>query len=155
MTAGVRSFEDFFKMGRSEVPEPQRIPRGHYIVVCRGVNKRPPKTEDKSGLISFGYEPYQPTDDVDPDELAALGENYSIRDDRAWSDHWLKDARDLKGVFAHIELHGVDTSEGDLGELLKKVVNKRLVAYLEPEDYMHPVKGPQFKIKISGFKALQ
>ena len=150
-----RTFEDLFKMHRDEVPVPKRIPRGNYVVVCRGVSKRAPKTEDKNGLISFGYEPFEPTDDVDPNELAALGENYSIRDDRAWFDMWIKDGRDLNAVFRHVELHGVDASEGDLSTLLKLVVNKRLVAYLEPEDYLHPVKGPQFKIKASGFKAIQ
>lgn len=156
MTQTGTNFEDFFTKSRAEVPKPAPLPRGHYTLVLRGTVRRAPKTADKSGVVSFGYEAIEPHDDVDPSELAAFeSENRSIKDNRIWFDMWLKDWKDVSAIYDHVALHGVDVEgSGDLNVALKAAANKRIVAYVCPETYQHPVKGLQTKDTAQGFKAL-
>lgn len=151
------NFEDFFKKGLNELPKPMALPRGHYILALRGTFKRPPREEGKSGQVVFFYEPVEPCDDVDPGELEAFGaEGRSIKDNSVSVEFWLGEWKDVKAIFDHIGLHGVDV-EGvaDLSVALKAATNKRVVAYVSTETYMHKVKGLQSKDKAEGFKAIQ
>ena len=151
------AFEDFFKRGLAELPKPKSLPRGHYVLALRGNFKRPPREEGKSGQITLFYEPVEPCDDVDPNELEAFSEGgRSIKDNVVTVEFWLGDWKDVKNVFDHLSLLGVDV-EGvaDLSVALKAATNKRTVAYVSPDTYMHKVKGMQTKDKAEGFKAIQ
>lgn len=151
------AFEDFFQKSRAEVPKPKNLPRGHYTLVLRGVFKRPPKEEGKSGQLSFSYEAVTPQDDVDPSEMEAFqSEGRSIKDNKPKADFWLGNWNNVQAVWNHLAVHGVNVDDfADLDTALKAAVNKRVVAYVQPDTYIHPVKGPQFNDLASGFKAFE
>lgn len=147
------TFEDLMNMSVDEVPKPQNLPRGHYVLALRGVYKRPPREEGKSGQLSFSYEVVEPTEDVDPNEIVALGEKYSIKDNKINTDFWLATPADLKRIFDHISVHGVEVEAGvPVDQLAKKCVNRRVVAYVAPDNYIHQVKGEVIRDKAQGFK---
>lgn len=150
------TFEDLFTRAKSEIPAPKSLPRGHYTLVLRGSFKRPPNAEGKSGQVNMLYEAVEPHDDVDPDELADFQEGgRSIKDNKINVDFWLGDFNDVCKVFDHLALHGVDVDgAADLNVALKAGQNKRIVAYVSPETYVHKIKGMQTKDKAQGFKAL-
>lgn len=148
------TFEDLMNMSVDEVPKPQNLPRGNYLMVLRGVYKRPPREDGKSGQLSFSYEVVEPCEDVDPAELEALGEKYSIKDNKISADFWAGTPADLNRIFAHIALHGVEIEKGvAVDELAKRGINKRVTAYVAPDNYIHQVKGEVIRDKASGFKA--
>lgn len=150
------AFEDFFKKGLNEIPKPAPLPRGHYVLALRGNFKRPPREEGKSGTLALFLEPIEPCDDVDPAELDAFTEGgRSIKDNTVTVEFWLGDWKDVKNVYDHLALYGVNVEDmADLSVALKAATNKRIVAYVSTETYMHKVKGMQTKDKAEGFKAI-
>lgn len=147
------SFEDLMSMSQDEVPKPQNSPRGNYVLALRGVYKRPPREEGKSGQLSFAYEIVEPCEDVDPNEIAALGEKYSLKDNRISVDFWVATPADLKRIFDHIGVHGVEIEPGIAVDVLaKKCVNRRVFAYVAPDNYIHQVKGEVIRDKAQAFK---
>lgn len=150
-------FEDFFKKSRDEIPEPKPLPRGHYILALRGNFKRPPREEGKSGQLALFLEAVEPCDDVDPAELEAYGEGgLSIKEATISVEFWLGDWSDVKAIFDHLALYGVDVaSMSDLSTALKAATNKRIVGHVGVETYMHKVKGLQWKHKVGDFQAIQ
>lgn len=150
------NFEDFFKKAKAELPEPKPLPRGHYTLALRGTFKRPPREEGKSGQVAFFYEPVEAHDDVDPSELEAFTSGgLSIKDNVVSVEFWLGDWNDVRQIFDHLALLGVNTDETpDLSAALNKAANKRIVAYVSPVTYMHKVKGMQTKDTAQGFAAL-
>lgn len=152
------TFETMFQKSRAEIPVPKTLPRGHYVLALRATFKRPPREEGKSGQLSFSFEALEPMEDVDPGELEALGENYSIKDNKISADFWLgeNNPQDWHRVWEHLAYYGVKSEDfADLDTALKAAVNKRIVAYVSPDTYVHPVKGPQTKDVASGFKLHQ
>ena len=151
------TFEDFFKKSLSELPEPKSLPRGHYVLALRGNFKRPPREKGKSGQLALFLEPIEPCDDVDPAELEAfVSDGRSIKDNTVTVEFWLGDWKNVKDIYAHLELYGVNVADmADLSVALKAATNKRIVAYVSPETYQHKVKGMQTKDKAEGFKAIQ
>lgn len=149
------TFEDLMNMSQDEVPKPRNSPRGHYVLALRGVYKRPPREEGKNGQLSFSYEIVEPCDDVDPAEIEALGEKYSLKDNKISVDFWVGTPADLKRVFDHIALHGVEVEAGVAVDVLaKKCINRKVIGYVAPDNYIHQVKGEVIRDKAQGFKPL-
>ncbi len=146
-------YEDFFKKPLADLPEPKNLPRGHYLLALRGTFKRPPRKEGQSGQVAFFYEAIEPGEDVSPTEMEAfLAEGRTIKEGTVNFEAWLGDWNNVKQLYAHLALHDVDVEQcSDLDVALKAAVNKRVIAYVSPNNYMHKVKGMQIRDGAEGF----
>ena len=126
-------YDDLLNRSWDEIPEPQPLPTGHYVLKGRNANYVPPKG-DSSGKVLFFYSPQEPMTDVDRDALDALGDNYDIRNNDVVATFWVDRPKDWDAVRQHLKLHGVDPS-GTIKETLGSFKGSEVVAYLGSREF--------------------
>lgn len=87
----------------SEIERPKPLPQGTYICVVKGLPKQDVSSKKKTEYVEFTLQPIQAQDDVDAEELQAMGgladktirDTYYITDNSLWR---LKEFLDNCGV---------------------------------------------------------
>ena len=117
------------------MPKVKTLPNGTYLLRGRNATYKKSTEEGKSNTVMFVYEPREAMNDVDVDLLAELGDDYDITENRIFPRIWIETGRDLDTVRNHLVKHGIDTSEGTIGDSLKAFKGTEVMAYLEQRGY--------------------
>lgn len=129
------SYKEITKRQWDEIPIPQVLPLGSYLLKLRGVSYRPARSDDSSPMVSFGYNVVEPMSDVEETELAKLGEDYDYAINKVYATFWVDDDGDWQKVRKHLVKHGIDTKGMTLQESFKAARGAVVVAYLEERTY--------------------
>ncbi len=124
-------YEDLMNTVWDNIPTPKVLPAGSWRLRCRNAIAVQPKEEGKSGQIVFFYEAVEPMDDVQQDELQALGNyDYGMTELSARFFVSPKDQqRDMHKVRLHLQKHGVEFGPGmTLQNTLKAARNTDVIA---------------------------
>lgn len=127
------TYESILTKSWDDIPEPELLPVGSYLLRCRNATYRPAKG-DMSAQVLFVYNPKEAMDDVDQDELTDLGE-YDITQNRLFATFWVEDNVDWAKVRTHIQKHGVDPAGQSIGESLKAMTATEIISYVRTENY--------------------
>jgi hypothetical protein len=99
----------------NEIEKPKPLPVGTYTAVVRGMPEFFESSKKKTPGARFTLEMLAAGEDVDQDDLEAMGgfEGKTLRHDLWLNDDLLWRAKDF------VEACGLDTSEGSIGQLLE------------------------------------
>lgn len=92
-------------------------------------------TEKENSKFLFFYIPVAPSEDVDPEALAAAGDDYDYTNNQIVVTHYVETLRDLKKVMAFIALHGIDLEGLTAKQAAKKVKGKEIMANIGSRSY--------------------
>ncbi len=116
----VDSYDDILDRSFDELQDDKILPLGFWILRLRNAHFMAPREEGQSAQILFFYHPVEPTDDVDADELAALGEDYDYTENQIVFKVWIEGNRSWKDLMNHLKKHsGVDWDAGSIREVIK------------------------------------
>lgn len=137
-----------------ELPPVQLAPDGSYLL--RGRNAAYIPGKDTSDKVLFSYNVKAPLEDVDPDELAELGD-YDITQNRVTYTMWVEDGADWDAVRKHMALHGMDLSDyKSIRESIKAFRGFEIIAYLTANSYVVKSTGEtKTENKPSKFAAVE
>ena len=131
------SYEDLMERSWDEIPEAMVVPVGTYRL--RGIRaKFMPAKGDKNDCFLFVYAPKEAWNDVDADELAALGD-YDITQNRCYARLWVETAKDWDNVRNHLKKHGVDPAGRSIKESLTAFEGTEVIAWLDQRSYTNSV----------------
>lgn len=145
-------YADILKKSWDEIQEMQTLPVGSYLLKLRNISLQPPKG-DGDPRFMFVYEPKEALSDVDEDELAELGPDYDISENRIYATFWYSTSADLDKVRKHLAKHGVDVS-GTLEDSFKAAKGAEVVAYLTHRVFTDNAGEPQTTNEAEGFKSV-
>lgn len=129
------NYEDILTTSWDEIPEPQNLPTGSWVLKGLGATFRRASEEGKSDQVSFLYEAVEPLDDVDADALEALGANYDYAANKLSAQFFVQGRADWDKVRKHLAKHGVDTEGLNIQESLKAFRGKRIAGYVGTRSY--------------------
>ncbi len=117
------SYDDILDRSFNELQDDKLLPFGRWVLRLRNAHFMLPRGEARSAQVLFFYTPVEATEDVDADELEALGEDYDVTENQIVMTVWIEGNRSWKDLMRHLEKHaGVDWEAGSIREVIKKGV---------------------------------
>src|SRR6266446_6655385 len=112
----------------SDIERPKPLPQGSYLCVVKGLPRFDKSSKKQTEFVEFTLVPTTPGEDVDADDLAALGgianktirATYYITEDSLWR---------LKAFLEHCEIE----ESGSLRSMIDETPNALVVAYIKHE----------------------
>lgn len=130
------SYEDILKRQYGQIQKIKVLPTGTWRLKTRNASFQKAAEEGKNPAFMFVYVPVSPADDVDEGQLAELGANYDVGENRIFYRVWYETGRDLNTFFEHVKKHGVEVTDGmSIEDALKAVKGKEIMAYLGTYSY--------------------
>lgn len=129
------AYADILKRQWKDVPKVKLLPTGTYELKLRNASFQKARDEDKNPNFMFVYEPVSAQDDVDEGQLAELGAEYDMANNRIFFKLWYETSADLDALRAHLAKHGVDNDEQSIEDSLKAAKNTKVIAYLDQRSY--------------------
>lgn len=127
-------YADILNQSWDDIPEPKLLPVGSWKLRNRGATYQPAKKEGNSDQVVFVYTPIEPMEDVNVEDLQALGADYDVQSNRIFARFFVSDGNDWDRVRKHIAKHGVEV-KGKLADTLKSVKGRDVIAYLEQRSF--------------------
>ncbi len=125
------NYEDLANRSFEEIPKEQLLPGGSWLL--KGITAKilAPKDDDGKPQLLMVYQPLEPMDDVDADELAALnnGSEYDLSMNKIYVKFWLETGNDYHNAREHFAKHGV-VDGTNLNELIKGFRGSQVAAQL-------------------------
>lgn len=131
------NYEDILNQSWDNIQEAAVLPVGSYLLRARNASFQPSKDADKSSTVLFVYSPKEPMDDVDSNELAALGADYDISENRIFARFYVETAADWNSVREHLKKHGIDPAGKSIADSLKAVKGTEVIAYLGQRQFQN------------------
>lgn len=127
-------YSDILKRTKEDIPQQKNLPVGTWRLRCTNAVYNPPKGDSKPTVL-FVYEARQAMDDVAPEEISALGEDYDIGEKQIFHRIWIERASDFNRVVSHLEKHGVDCGSQPLEDAITAAKGSEVIAYLELDSF--------------------
>ena len=103
------SYEDLLENGSwDEIPTDKLLPEGNYLLKGKNAVVVEPKEKGQSKRVLFFYNVIEAMEDVDADELAALGEDFDITEKEVVAQFFVSKRNDMDRIRYHLLAHGVD-----------------------------------------------
>ena len=124
------NFSDILDKPASETEKPKPLPVGGYVCVVKGLPRRDKSSKKGTPFVEFTLQPLEVLEDVDADELTAMGgftnktikATYYLTDDALWR---------LKDFLEHC---GIEIADGaSYSQLIEETPNCQVIAYLRHE----------------------
>lgn len=128
-------YEDILKRQWANVPKVKVLPVGTWRLKAKNASFQKAKEEGKNASFMFVYEPKQALDDVDESQLADLGAEYDLANNRIFFRLWYETSRDLDALRSHLAKHGVDVEQGTIEDALKAVKGREINCYLDKRTF--------------------
>lgn len=128
-------YADILNRSWDDIPTAKVLPEGSWLLKARNVSYFPAKEEGKSARVAFFYTPREAMDDVDKQELEALGADYDLSNNDIVKQFFINRDKDWAAVRKHIELHGVDVKGLSQAETFKAIEGQEVMAYLGTKQY--------------------
>ncbi len=131
------SYEETLNRTRAETPTLQLLPVGSYRLKHTGKAKFLEAKDDKNDCVMFIYSAMEPLDDVDAEELAALGD-YDISMNTMFFRVWIEKATDWADFWTHVDKHGVVLGpDATLKEGMDAVKGSEIIAWLDQSTFQN------------------
>lgn len=154
-TEDTGDYGDILNRSWNEIPEPQTLPNGSWVLKGRNASYVAAREEGKNSKVLFFYTPTEPTDDVDREALAELGDGYDISQNQIAYTIWIEFAKDWDKVRKHLAKHGVDVDSMTIDQSLKAFKNTIVVANLEQRSYTNNAGETVLENSPSNFAAVE
>lgn len=128
------TYADILKRQWSDVPKVKVLPTGTYRLKGKNATYQKAKGEGNPSFL-FVYEPKQPMDDVDEAQLAELGANYDLANNRVFVRFWYETSRDLDAIRDHLAKHGIDVENTSIEDSMKAFKGSEVMAYLDRKTF--------------------
>ncbi len=149
------SYQDILQRGMDEVPDPKTLPTGTWLLKLLGAPKfTPPKEAGKSGRINFAFQPKEPGDDVDADELEALGSNYDVEGNRIFHSIFVETSADWAAVRRLLVKLGADAKD-NFEDAFKAVKGASIYGDLGYRTYTNNAGEVVEENTVSNFQAVE
>lgn len=112
-----------------EIQVPKPAPVGTYLLKGSNAVFQPAKEEGQNPIVMFVHTIKEAMDDVNSDELAALGPDYDLTENKVFSRYFIEDGSSWEKVKDILKKHGVSTT-GRVLDDLKKVKGTEVLGYL-------------------------
>ena len=152
----VESYDDILDRSFDDLQDDKTLPGGLWVLRLRNAHFMTPREEGQSAQVLFFYHPIEPTDDVDQDELDALGDDYDVTENQIVFKVWIDGNRAWKDLMRHLKKHsGVDWDAGSIREVLKTgVKGSEVVSRLGERTYENTFGELVTENVASDFRAL-
>lgn len=127
-------YADIAELSWDNIQEPKVLPVGTYLLKLRNASFQPAKEEGKSPVVMFVHQPKEAMDDVKTDELAELGTEYDIGENKVFTRIFIEDGSSWQQVRVLLKKHGIEAS-GKIEESLKKARNSEVLGYLDVDHF--------------------
>lgn len=154
-TEDAADYGDILDKVWGDIPEPSTLPNGSWLLKGRNASYVAPKDDTQNGKVLFFYTPQEPTDDVDAEELAALGEDYDITENQITYTIWIEFGKDWDKVRQHLAKHGVEDSTVSIRDSLKAFKGTQVVAQVGTRTYTDRNGETQVENTASSFTAVE
>lgn len=150
------NYDDLLNKSWDEIPEPQLLPGGGWMVEGRNVALVKPKEDGQALKVLFSYKAKEPVA-VDEEALAELGEGYDIAMNDLTYTVYVETAADLDKVRKHLAIHGIDVNGGIFGEdgklsFAKAFRGTEVVATIGQRSYENNAGETVWQNTLSGFQ---
>lgn len=122
-------YADIAELSWDEIQEPKTLPVGTYLLRLRNAVYQAAKEADKSPVVMFVHVPKEAMDDVNSDELSALGAEYDIGENKIFTRIYIEDGSSWDQVRKLLAKHGVE-AKGKIEESLKAAKGAEVLGYL-------------------------
>jgi hypothetical protein len=122
-------YADIADLSWENIQEPHPVPNGTYLLKLKNAVFQPSKEEGKSPVVMFVHAPKEAMADVNADELAALGAEYDISENKVFTRIYIEDGSSWAQVRNILSKHGLKPS-GSVEESLKKAKGAEVLGYL-------------------------
>ncbi len=129
-------YEDLLTRTRAETPTLSTLPVGSYRLKSRGARFQKAKDSDKNDSVMFIYSAMEPLEDVDVEELGALGD-YDISQNKLYFRVWIESETDWAGFWSHVDKHGELGLGPDASrkEAMDTVKGAEIIAWLDQRTF--------------------
>ena len=110
-------YADIANLSWDNIQEPKLLPRGSYLLRLRNVSYQEPKDSGQNGVVMFVHVPKEPMNDVSDAELAELGEDYDISENKVFTRVYIEDGTSWRRVRDILANHGFEVSGGVIESL--------------------------------------
>ncbi len=149
------NYADILKRGMDEIPDPKTLPTGTWLLKLLGAPKFiPPREEGKSGQVLFVLQPVEPGDDVDADEIEALGSNYDVAGNRIFYKPWVETSADWAAIRRLLVKFGADP-KASYEDAFKEVKGQTIFADLGYRTYTNNSGEVVEENTVSNFAAVE
>lgn len=144
-------YESLATKSWDEIPDEQLLPGGSWLLRVRSAKRIAPKQDGQSEQLMIVYEPLEPMDDVDGEQLAALnnGVEYDLAMNRIYVKFWLETGKDYHNARAHFQKHGVEGA--NLEEAIKASKGTQVIAVLGTRTFTNSAGEPQTEQTATSF----
>lgn len=115
-------YSDIVGLSWDNIQQPRNLPGGTYLFVLRNMSFVPAKEEGKNPQVIFVHSPKEAMSDVDSDELAKLGEDYDISENKIFTRQFIEDGSSWAAVARLAAKHRTADGPLDLASLDKDVL---------------------------------
>lgn len=113
----------------TEIERPKPLPQGTYTTVVKGLPKFDKSSKKQTEFVEFTLQPLAVHEDVDPDDLEAMGgfvnktirATYYITEDALWR---------LKEFLGHL---GIEEGDKSLRQMIEEAPGRQVLAFLKHE----------------------
>lgn len=149
-------YEAILNASFNEIPEVKTLPDGSWKLKARSAKFMPPKEEGNNPLVLFVYSAVEPMDDVNQEDLTALGDDYDYSGNSIFTRFYVESKADWDKVRKHIEKHGVDvTTDEPVNEVLKGVKGTEVIAYLKSRSFTNSAGQPSEENTATNFAPVE
>lgn len=127
-------YADIADLSWDNIQEPKVLPIGTYLLKLSNAVFQPSKDVDKSPTVMFVHKAKEAMDDVNTDELEALGADYDISENKIFTRIFIEDGSSWDQVRKLLAKHGVEVS-GNVVESLKKAKGSEVLGYLNQQTF--------------------
>lgn len=124
-------YSEILNRSWDDIPQPKLLPEGTWLLRVRNVSYFPANEEKQQPeRVAFFFEAKEPMDDVDAQELTALGEDYSFAINDIVKQFSIFRPKDWMDVRKLLDLLGVDTKGKDQAATFKDAKGQEVLGFL-------------------------
>lgn len=129
-------YSDILNRSWDDIPQPKLLPEGSWLLKVRNVSYFP-ANEDKNQpeRVAFFFAAKEPMDDVDQQELTALGDGYDYAINDVVKQFTIFRPKDWNAVRDLLGLLGVDPKGASQADTFKEAKNQEVIGYLTIRNY--------------------
>ena len=129
------NYESLLKQTWGEIPDKKTLPVGSWRLRGRNASFKE-AVDDLSASFMFVYAPVEALDDVSPEGLAELGDDYEVSNNRIFAKFWVETSVDFDAVRKHLAKHGNNVADDlSIEETLKAFKDTEIISYLDVKTY--------------------
>lgn len=129
------NYEALLNKSWKELADYKLVPSGSWLLRGRNAVYMARKEEDEgSDKVLFFYQAKEAMDDVDAEEIAALGD-YDISKNDVTVQFWASKPKDWQRIQEHLKLHGIDVDSLGPVEALKAFSGTEVIGFVDTRTY--------------------